>query len=352
MSIPPPIPVGLSYATVEPQPPMRAGFRVIGVLAILAGGVMLLSGVISVVIGVLWAAGVIPFRLPQGVDGVPSATPVGQIGSGVLSLAMGVGGVWTGVALWRGRRWTQAVLLGMSQGLLWLAVAFALAGAAGYWQMAGAIRSSAQDSGAVMPPGMMIGMMIGGVFAVGIYVGVPAVLVWVMSRPGAVETVQMMDRRPSWVDGRPVAMVAAVTGFGLLAVFGGAASLMGILKAALAGGAAMWVGAMWALVTSLLAAWVTRTAWRAHDAVGGERTWRAACVYAGVTMVASVLFATLFRGVLAAQAAVWGGVKIDERMLMGPGMSAATQGWACVVLVAALVWYRPRLRGFATTAVV
>ncbi|HLL90909.1 MAG TPA: hypothetical protein VK324_16530 [Tepidisphaeraceae bacterium] len=189
----------ISYATAEPVPGnSRGGLIAMGVVSIVLGA---LAGCVAA----LTPVGLIVQRMAPQQPVV--APPVASVVSGMLIyVAVATALIWTGIGSCRCRRWCRAVVLVVA----WPALVTGVLGVAALAAVLPAMSrtmaaAGAPPGGAGMPQGFFLGVMIGTVVASSVfYVGLPALYLWFYRRPQTKLTLDALDPRPNWTDGRPL----------------------------------------------------------------------------------------------------------------------------------------------------
>ncbi len=189
----------LNYYAAPPAAgrPHRAGLIAWGVVAIVAGSALVLSGVATVAV----------VAVMMGSRGSADPRAIGPLAQNLV-LAGGMGGalIWLGVGSCRGRRWVRPlVVAGGSVAVVSGAVSIVPVGLL--------VVSTLNDPAAArpqLPPGVAVGMAVGGLlFSALVLIGLPAVVVAWFRRPSVADTLAGSWTRPRrWTDAVPVPAAA------------------------------------------------------------------------------------------------------------------------------------------------
>ncbi len=182
----------LNYYGQVPPPhlPHRTGLTVWGVLAIVVGGFVGLSGLGSTAM----------FGVVLAIKGKAGGGTFGMlVVNGVITAAMGGGLIWLGIGCCRGRRWVRPLLVAGG----WLAVAVGGVSVVPVTLMMASAMTRAMSAGAAsMPRGFVVGMEVGiGLMYVLLMVVLPVTLLAWFRRPSVAATLAATDPAASrWTD--------------------------------------------------------------------------------------------------------------------------------------------------------
>jgi hypothetical protein len=191
----------LNYYALPPAIllPHRTGLTVWGVLMIVFGSLLALSGVGSMaVVGVMSAT-----------RGTVDGHAIGLMAMNVVMTgAMGGGLIWLGVGCCRGRRWVRPIVLaGGSVAVVTGLVTIVPVGL----MMASTMANPATAGPPQMPKGFMVAMaLVGMAFSALLMIGLPAWLVAWFRRPTVAQTLDVLDPHARWTDGVPLPVLAWV----------------------------------------------------------------------------------------------------------------------------------------------
>ncbi len=206
----------LNYYGAHPHAglPHRAGLTVWGVVLIVVGGIFGFSALIAAVAVPVMVAFRAPASRPTAGTDVRLMVTVA---AGVVTAAALAGGlVWLGVGSCRGRRWVRPVVVAGGP----LVIAF---GSAAILNMAAALVRAITTPAPAGPPAagpvppqalLVVTSAFALIFAAGLYVVLPAVMVWFYGRPSVADTLSVLDPVRRWTDGVDVPLLRWVMACG------------------------------------------------------------------------------------------------------------------------------------------
>lgn len=225
----------LSYES--PQVPIeiskcRTGLVVFGIILILMGVCM---GCLATATPVLRIV----------LRNMPNPSPQAQIPirTVIISVLMygtlSTGFIWTGVGSLKSRRWVAPIVLAAASVTLFVGIFVILAIAMSIPKVGDVMRANARATGAATPDWFItITTSFSVLFALIVYLVIPAVFIWFYRRPVVRQTTEYLDPKPRWTDSIPQPIITLA----LATMLAAAATAIAFLHSALPAFGKVWTG--------------------------------------------------------------------------------------------------------------